>query len=334
MHMNDLVSIIIAAYNVDNYIEECISSVLNQTYSNIEVIVVDDCSSDNTSSICESFRMKDSRVSVIYNEVNLGVSRARNKALERATGKYVVFVDGDDSLSPEYVEYMIDLIKKSKSEMCLSINCFHDKQEQQTEQDTFEILSPVRATSLLLSQKVDVGCWNKIYNKEFLNTHNIRFSEDLFYGEGLRFITTVSMQSEKIGVGRRKVYYYRRNNAESATIKFSIKKCRNGWKSLQRIKDSITLDDDELDSRLFEHMNLFAINSMIGILQNNVQMKYQKDYEYWKAFIHKNAKRFLLNKYIENKQKFKMIIMIFNPDLLANYSLRKKSRVFDNNEWK
>ena len=175
MDMNDLVSIIIAAYNVDKYIEECISSVLNQTYSNIEVIVVDDCSSDNTNSICESFRMKDPRVSIIYNEVNLGVSRARNKALEHATGRYVVFVDGDDSLSPEYVAYMMDLIKKSKSEMCLSINCFHDKREQQSEQDTFEILSPVKATALLLSQKVDVGCWNKIYNMEFLNTHSIRF---------------------------------------------------------------------------------------------------------------------------------------------------------------
>lgn len=325
--MNNKVTIIVAAYNVDKYIEECILSILNQTYQNIEIIVVDDCSTDNTSSICDSFCLKDSRVRIIHNKVNFGVSKTRNIALNLASGKYVVFVDGDDSLCPDYVDYMLNLMKITQGEMCLSINCYHDKRENQTEIDTVEKLTSERATALLLSQDVDVGCWNKIYNREFLISHNIRFAEDLFYGEGLQFITSVSMYAKAIGVGKRKVYFYRRTNTESATIKFNIDKYKNGWESLLRIKSKIKIDDDELKSRLFEHMNLFAINSMLGIIQNRGKRLYAEEYKFWKKYIHANVRSFLSNNYINVKQKIKMVLMIISPDLFAYYSLEKKKRI-------
>lgn len=329
MENNELVSVIVAAFNVEKYIEECIQSILSQTYRYIELIVVDDCSTDNTLSICNSWISKDPRITVIHNETNSGVSKTRNIALNCANGKYVAFVDGDDALLPDCIEYMVRLIVKTDSDMCISKNCYHDPEEKQVPNDTIETASPIEATALLLSQKVDVGCWNKLYNKEFLDTHNIRFSEDLFYGEGLNFITTVSVLSKKVGIGNRKVYYYRRTNTESATTKFNIEKYRNGWTSLQRVKKRIGQNKDVLISSLLEHMVLYSINCMIGILQNNSLELYQNDYMLWSGYIHTNANRFLFNKYIGIKHKVKLIIMILFPKWFASYSLRKKKSILE-----
>ena len=107
-----LVSIIIPAYNVEKYIEKCLSSILEQTYTNIEVVVVDDGSTDKTGQLIDSVTQQDSRVHVIHKK-NAGVSAARNSGIEMSTGEYLVFVDGDDCIAHDYVEYMLSLIENT-----------------------------------------------------------------------------------------------------------------------------------------------------------------------------------------------------------------------------
>lgn len=108
-----MISIIVPVYNAEKYLNRCISSLLNQTYHNLEIILVNDGSTDNSKKICENAAKKDSRVKVI-NSVNEGVSLARNKGLKRASGDYVSFVDSDDYVEPGYIEKMLLTLKKKK----------------------------------------------------------------------------------------------------------------------------------------------------------------------------------------------------------------------------
>ena len=99
----ELISIVIPVYKVELYLEKCIESIINQTYKNLEIIIVDDGSPDNCPQICDEYSKKDKRIKVIHKE-NGGLSDARNAGIDIATGKYIAFVDSDDYVSDDYVE--------------------------------------------------------------------------------------------------------------------------------------------------------------------------------------------------------------------------------------
>ncbi|MBR4570580.1 MAG: glycosyltransferase family 2 protein, partial [Candidatus Riflebacteria bacterium] len=107
-----MVSVIIPAYNVEKYIGECLDSIIFQTYKNIEIIVVNDGSKDNTLSIIRDYSKKDNRI-IIIDKQNTGVSDTRNCGINKAKGVYIVFVDGDDYLANDYITYMLSLIDKN-----------------------------------------------------------------------------------------------------------------------------------------------------------------------------------------------------------------------------
>lgn len=234
MENTPLVSVIVPTYNFGKYIGKCVDSILNQSYDNIEIIIVNDGSTDDTKNILEELKKDNSNI-IIINKVNEGVSVARNIGLDCASGEYVIFVDGDDYLSQDSVEYMVDLINNSEADFGVSKNCFMRDGEAQVYSDTVKKLTPQDATALLLSPALIVGCWNKIYRKSILDKYNIRFNPELFYGEGLRFINQMAMYSNSIVIGERKVYYYRRNNYSSATSSFNLEKFKNGLKSIELI---------------------------------------------------------------------------------------------------
>ena len=108
--MSDLVSIIIPVYNAENYIRDCLNSVIKQTYRNIEIILIDDGTLDNSGIICEEYAMKDERIRVIHKK-NEGVSTARNVGIGLAKGRYILFVDADDFVTDEYVRMLCEKMK-------------------------------------------------------------------------------------------------------------------------------------------------------------------------------------------------------------------------------
>ena len=107
---NQIVSIIVPVYNVQEYIKDCINSIICQTYKELEIILVDDGSSDNSLQICKDMAQKDNRI-VVLSQLNSGVVNARKNGVNRATGKYIMFVDSDDYVNSDYVESMIVLIQ-------------------------------------------------------------------------------------------------------------------------------------------------------------------------------------------------------------------------------
>ena len=109
---NDIVSIIIPVYRVEKYLDECIQSVLNQTYNKIEIILIDDGSDDNCPIMCDDYAKKDKRIKVIHQE-NLGLPSARNVGIRAAQGKFIAFCDSDDSLKNNMVEKMVEAIRKN-----------------------------------------------------------------------------------------------------------------------------------------------------------------------------------------------------------------------------
>jgi glycosyltransferase involved in cell wall biosynthesis len=324
-----LVSIIIPAYNVEKYIEKCLLSILEQTYTNIEIIVVDDGSTDNTGQLIDNVSQQDSRVRVIHKK-NAGVSAARNSGIEISTGDYLVFVDGDDYIAQDYIEYMLSLIENTDSEFCLSKCCYTKSGEKQTENEYIEKLQPEDATALLISPDVIVGCWNKIFIRSLIVNNNIWFSTNLFYGEGLTFITTVSQISKSVGVGNRKVYYYRRNNEDSATTKFDINKLYNGERALKNIRKQLTINSPKVITMLNLHLCIFSLGALVKIKSNRVEKEYLKDYKRWKSYIRHNVPKLIFNRETSVYRKLLLIGGCLSPWLMMKLDTTRRRYISAN----
>ncbi|WP_302608439.1 glycosyltransferase family 2 protein [uncultured Bacteroides sp.] len=319
-----LVSIIIPAYNVEKYIEECVLSVTKQSYANIEILVVDDGSSDNTPTIIDRLAVLDKRVVVIHQK-NAGVSAARNTGIDVSKGEYVVFVDGDDYIAPDFVEYLLGIVETTGAELCLSLDSFTKKGERQVQNEYIEILSPQKATALLLSPRIIVGSWNKIYKKSVLQKNNLRFSSHLFYGEGLFFYTTFSQLCTKVGIGNRKVYYYRRDNYESATTRFNINALINGDLAIDEIRENLKIHTPCIDLMLDLHKCLFNMGAVVRIKANHKEKEYVQEYRKFKSYLHKNTLKLLFKRKVPLYRKGLLLGTCINPSFMAWLdSLRRK----------
>lgn len=324
-----LVSIIVPAYNVERYIEKCLFSILKQTHRNIEVIAVEDGAIDRTGQLLDEIAQTDGRLRVIH-QPNAGVSAARNAGLKVACGEYIIFVDGDDYLAPDYVEYMLNLACETGAEFCISTCCYTRDGEEQTKNEYVKTLSPEDATALLLSPEVIVGCWNKIYKKTLLDEHGLWFSTALFYGEGLSFITTAAQKSNCMGVGNRKVYYYRRNNEVSATTKFNIEKIYNGEKSIKAIEQNLTVHSKKVQTMLKLHLSMFYLGAAVRIRAHSLKKRYRKDYRRWMKCVRKSYLSLLLSGEVSIYRKALLLGGCISPWLLMKMDAVRREKIAAN----
>lgn len=180
-----LISIIVAIYNVDKYLDKCIESIVSQKYKDIEVILVDDGSLDASPTICDNWAKKDKRIKVIHKK-NGGVSSARNAGMKIAKGEYITFVDGDDFISPSFSD-AIDYVDHSEF-VCCSYRFVKNKNSW--------IISPINnGTEVAIDDgiSIDVSCgvnnsiWNKFYLRSIIKSNKICFDESLVITEDLKF---------------------------------------------------------------------------------------------------------------------------------------------------
>jgi glycosyltransferase involved in cell wall biosynthesis len=185
-YMNELISVIVPVYNVEPYLDRCIGSIVNQTYKNLEIILVDDGSTDDSGKICDQWKEKDSRIKVIHKK-NGGLSDARNTGMKQMTGKYVAFVDSDDWIEVSMYERMIKMIKKSHADICecgfQRKSSEKEKTIQATEQKKI-IMDKKAALEAVVTQKIEPVVWNKLYKR--VKIENIMFqvgkyNEDEFW---------------------------------------------------------------------------------------------------------------------------------------------------------
>lgn len=175
--MNELVSIVIPVYNVDKYIRECLDSVINQSYKNLQIILVDDGSTDNSGKICDEYAVKDSRITVIHQE-NQGAGAAKNTGLDLVKGEYLSLIDSDDYLELNYYETMVSNLKRYNVDVvqCLFRNVFvnnkYDVQYNFPSQGSRAISAKRFLTEMLYDWKYAVF-WNKLFKSKLLK--DIRF---------------------------------------------------------------------------------------------------------------------------------------------------------------
>lgn len=173
---SELISIIIPVYKVETYLVRCIESVLNQTYQNIEIILVDDGSPDRCPDICDECAKKDNRIKVIHKE-NGGLSDARNCGVERANGAYITFIDSDDYIAPDYIEYLYQLLWKHAADIscCCMVKTEEDQVEYcvNTELITEKLLTGLDASMALLGSlyMVLVPACGKLYRSEIVRKY-------------------------------------------------------------------------------------------------------------------------------------------------------------------
>lgn len=323
---NYLVSIIIPCYNVEGYVSKCIQSICSQTYKNLQVIAVNDGSKDGTLNHLKSLADVDARIEIIDKE-NAGVSAARNSGLEAAKGDYVVFVDGDDYLAPDYVDYMLEMALASGSDMCISKDCFFKEGEEQVKDESLDVLTPEQATALLLSPRVIVGCWNKMFKKSFIDKFRLVFLTNLYYGEGLYFITRAAQLANHVTVGNRKVYYYRRNNEASATSKYNINKYYNGEKSLNKIHDDLVIKEPQIKLMFSLHKSLFCLGALSQTYAHHLQKEHKEDCRHWRSILKGNLGKLMLSSEVSLYRKALLLSGYICPGLISKLDIWRRKRI-------
>ena len=214
----ELVSVIIPIYNVQNYLNRCIDSILNNTYQNVEVICVDDGSTDDSLALIRDIAEKDHRVKV-FSQSNQGVSAARNLGIEKASGNYLTFIDADDFVHKRYIEIMMKCIMETNGNL---VSCkyveFEDEKaisELPIETKLSEIYEKRELKSFLYDRQGRTKCWGKIYKKSILS--NQRFPEGIKLGEDSIFVLRyLSNKPERIWQCNDVLYFYYHGRSDSA----------------------------------------------------------------------------------------------------------------------
>lgn len=209
-----LISIIIPCYNVENYLDNCIRSVRNQTFSEWEIILINDGSQDCTPKICDYWMMEDSRIRVIH-QTNKGVSAARNMGLRVATAKFVCFIDSDDTVGPNYLQGLIDTQQKYNSLLTVSGFMFCASAESKIEElkvpeTFFDKKDFIKLFSLPQFQFLLRGPCCKLYERDVIEYNNLRFDTDIHYGEDTIFVLRYCLLIESISFSTDVSYYYYR----------------------------------------------------------------------------------------------------------------------------
>lgn len=214
----ELISIIVPVYNVEDYIDTTINSIINQTYRDLEIILVDDGSSDNSGKICDAQAKNDSRIRVIHQQ-NGGVSSARNTGLDAANGKYIGFVDGDDLIDPRMYEKLFLLLTRYKCDIaCCSV------MEDNTEYKNFKSVMVLERhdamRALVMSNGITVSAPDKLYKKTIWD--GIRFDEEMSYGEDLALMHLLIDKADRVACTPERLYHYVMRD-DSVTHSFSNK---------------------------------------------------------------------------------------------------------------
>lgn len=214
------ISVIVPVYNVERYLAECLDSILAQTLRDIQIICVNDGSTDNSGTILEQYQKKDARIKVIHQE-NRGLSGARNAGMSAADGKYVGFVDSDDFVAPDMMETLYSLAERNHAEIAIGDLYLYDHNTKAIstyrDQALYERLNGT-CTDLPQCPELirQIGATDRIYLRSFLEENAAEFPVGLIY-EDAAFTAQTLVRAKRVAVSSRKLYYYRKNAGESIT---------------------------------------------------------------------------------------------------------------------
>ena len=299
-----MISVIVPVYNVSDYLNECIESIIQQTYKNLEIILINDGSTDNSLQICKDYAEKDTRI-IVLDKQNGGQSSARNLGLDYAMGEYIAFIDSDDAVSLDVFEENTKILEKDKSIDVLQFPVYKNYGLKTAYISSFKT-GPIEGTENLFREWIEnyriswIVC-DKIFKREVFN--QIRFVDGMFYEDNY-IITNVLDSIDKLYVSDKGLYYYYYRNNTITTSPHTLKKELDTQKVSLRILKSL---------KRFNSLQEVKIKILSRIF--NVYLSLSKNYKirhYDNLFIEEIQQvKFItiLCSKISNKEKLKLVLL-------------------------
>lgn len=330
-NINSLISIIIPIFQVEKYLDKCISSIVTQSYHNIEIILVDDGSFDNSSTICDRWRNMDSRIKVIH-KINGGLSQARNWGLKLAKGDFIGFVDSDDWIEPNMYEVLMSAIQETNADIAI---CDYRLVHEDSKVEKINVISSSRKLfsseealkMIIKGENLHSFVWNKLYKRKVISS--IFFPESKIYEDILWTCKVVGNANILVHVGRQLYHYLYRpislshNNQQIAKRQLNIVEMRE-----QRI-EYIHKYFPTLEQTAIQCLQQYCCWTYVDISINYYHLDVD---EAIRQYLLQHFYKYKLSIFTERgnsiKQKVSLIIFWLRPKLfLKTYILYKKKNI-------
>ena len=309
-----MISVVIPIYNVEKYLTKCIESVINQTYTDLEIILVNDGSTDNSKDIINKYSLIDSRIKVI-NKKNGGLSDARNVGIEIAKGDYIAFLDSDDWIELNMYEKLYSYIKQENADIvqCSYQEVYNEEVNNQKIKEEIKLISGKDSLYNLYGKNhgKTVVVWNKIYKRELFN--DIRFPKGKYHEDEF---TTYKLlyKANKIVDLNLPLLYYRQRDGSIMNSKFNIKRLDALEAFNERLAFYKEKNLDELQQVTLAQILYFTNLFYIKIKDSDIDDKYEI-LKLLRQGIKKDYILFMENKYVSLKQKILLTIFVLNKEI-------------------
>lgn len=342
------VSIIVPVYNTYNYLDECIKSIMDQTLEDIEIILVNDGSTDSSKDICEKYRELDNRI-VVINKDNEGVGKARNVGIDKSSGEYIMFCDSDDYVEKTWCEEMYNLALFNKYSLVgcgYYIHSYRDKKSYIKQVSDVKYLSIENKSDIMNLYMLDISNLpvNKIFESKIIKDNNLRFDEEITLGEDLIFnLEYLKYTNEKILIVNKPLYNYIYRNRETLTTKYYINLFDIYNKLYSKLYNSMIMFNANMVkynsifySSYFESLNIVLKNtfnkkSKYTLLQKIKYTKYilrSKEFNSCLSSIDLSHRSFIYKSIIKGKLSFLFYIyikLINIRDYFKSHKIRLKT---------
>lgn len=313
----ELISVIVPIYKVEQYLEECLDSILSSTYQNLEVILVDDGSPDKCPQICDDYAKFDSRIHVIHQR-NQGLSAARNAGLQAATGAYIAFADSDDVISPVLYEKLLCVMQKENADL---VACEHTRNIETLDytcnctEDQLHIVTGFESCLSVLTNSsqvrsftwTDCMVWNKLFRRDKIHA---LFRPDAIPAEDLLFSWEYAKSCNKMVIIPKALYFWRPNQG-SITQTPSISR----FVALSFVWMTIAENTKDIGTTLRAHLRFRsaynAHNTMWRLLRSNKEHEYAEYFKQAKQTVKKYSKELLQHNDIELKVKILVVLCLY-----------------------
>ena len=307
----DLITVIVPIYNIEKYVSKCIQSIQMQDYHELEIILVDDGSSDKSGVIADSFAKTDNRMIVIHKE-NGGLSDARNTGVHVARGKYILFVDGDDYVSHNYVSSLYFALKETNSEMACSPLIFEYGNGLQKESAYFEqkIVKTEEMVDIAFRAKYSIGvtACSKLFTREHLEKNPFPIGK---YHEDMLTINDIIYESSQIVLVPERTYHYVQRDASIMHLSINYESMFNGMDYLEK---NIKVAESEMCRKAYIHRLFSFVNAYCKMIDPKHEKKMIKQIQ---KKLHPYIAILLADNDTEFVFKIKVFLLAFSPNMFA-----------------
>lgn len=316
--MTTEVSVIIPVFNTGKYLNKCINSIINQTIKNIEIICVNDCSTDNSLEILQDFAKKDNRIKVIDLKENKGVSNARNTGIDLAEGKYLYLIDSDDWIDENYLEEMIKKINEVNSDIIINanfVNEYDDESKKAYSKFNFLTKDFEVFDSKTVQRFFPPVIWTRLYKRNYLNKYKFRFPMVKCGAEDIYFAYACDLMQEKSYIFKGPYHHYSQHQTSAMHLK------ERGFHYIESFKHLYKfLNDNNVN---LDGIKLFFVESLI--IDNEQKFNFVKNYltEIEEIFnknisIYNEQEKFLF-RIMKESSSFKEFISKYNPNISLSF---------------